>query len=82
MKVAGGTPGRKTCKMPAHYLSRAEVADLIGVKPATLDRYRLPDPDATIGTTRGWRKSTIVKWHEARPGSPVPNSPGKTATPR
>ena len=53
--------------MIARYLSRAEVAALIGVKPDTLGRYTLPKPDAVIGDVRGWRESTIRKWHESRP---------------
>ena len=31
--------------MIVRYLSRAEVADRIGVRPSTLSRYRLPDAD-------------------------------------
>lgn len=54
--------------MPERFLSLKEVAELIGVKPATLARYRLPEPDAFIGQTRGWRQATIEKWNAARPG--------------
>lgn len=50
------------------YLSTSEVADRIGVKVGTLSRYNLPDPDAYIGTTRGWTAATIDAWHAARPG--------------
>jgi hypothetical protein len=53
--------------MTAAYLSRAEVAERIGVKPDTLGRYRLPEPDATIGTVRGWLPATIDAWHQGRP---------------
>lgn len=49
------------------YLSRAEVAERIGVKPDTLGRYRLPEPDAMIGTVRGWLPATIDAWHSGRP---------------
>jgi hypothetical protein len=48
------------------YLSRAEVAARIGVKPDTLSRYRLPEPDALIGTVRGWLPATIDGWHANR----------------
>ncbi|PBA70083.1 hypothetical protein CKJ76_19530 [Mycobacterium avium] len=49
------------------YLSRTEVAERIGVKPDTLGRYKLPEPDAVIGTVRGWLPKTIDQWHQARP---------------
>lgn len=49
------------------YLSRTEVAARIGVKPDTLGRYKLPEPDAMIGGTRGWSAETIDAWNAARP---------------
>lgn len=55
---------------PVRYLSRPEVAARIGVKPDTLNRYRLPPPDAQIGVRQiGWAEATIDAWHTARPGS-------------
>lgn len=51
-----------------HYLSMAEVADRIGVKPGTLSRYRLPEPDAVIAGRRGWLPDTIDQWNANRPG--------------
>lgn len=50
------------------YLSMAEVAERIGVKPPTLSRYRLPEPDAVIGSRRGWLPDTIDAWNANRPG--------------
>lgn len=50
------------------YLSRAELAERIGVKPDTLSRYKLPEPDAMIGDTRGWTEATVDAWNAARPG--------------
>ena len=42
------------------YLSRPEVAERIGVKPDTLNRYKLPDPDAQTGARQlGWLPATI-----------------------
>lgn len=58
-----GDPMAKTI----HYLSRKEVAERIGVKPDTLGWYRLPEPDALIGTVRGWLPHTIDKWDAGRP---------------
>lgn len=49
------------------FLSRTELAERIGVKPDTLGRYKLPEPDAMIGSTRGWTAETIDAWHAARP---------------
>jgi len=67
------------------YLSRSQVAELIGVKPASLSRYDLPEPDVAIGTgprtVRGWRASTILTWHASRPFAGVndaTSSPGST----
>jgi hypothetical protein len=51
-----------------HYLNRRRVAERIGVAPGTLGRYKLPEPDAMIGTVRGWLPETIDRWHAARPG--------------
>nr|BFF07593.1 hypothetical protein GCM10023233_25620 [Brevibacterium otitidis] len=48
--------------------SVSEVAELLEVQPATLSRYKLPEPDALIGRTRGWRRETIVEWNASRPG--------------
>lgn len=50
------------------YLSRTEIARHIGVSPDTLGRYKLPKPDAMVGTVRGWKPATIQKWQDARPG--------------
>lgn len=62
--------------MTQHYLSRAEFAERIGVKPATMGRYKLPEPDVMIGSTRGWSAETVDAWHAARPGR------GKRAEPQ
>ncbi|NHI16887.1 helix-turn-helix transcriptional regulator [Microbacterium excoecariae] len=51
------------------YLSRKQVAERLGVAPASLSRYKLPEPDATIGDVRGWLPDTIDAWNESRPGS-------------
>lgn len=53
---------------PVRYLSRPEVAHRIGVKPDTLNRYKLPTPDAQIGARQiGWLPETIDAWNAARP---------------
>jgi predicted DNA-binding transcriptional regulator AlpA len=53
---------------PKRYLSRPEVAERIGVKPDTLNRYRLPEPDAQIGARQvGWLPATIDAWNASRP---------------
>lgn len=54
---------------PVRYLSRPEVAERIGVKTDTLNRYKLPTPDAQIGVRQiGWLPSTIDAWNATRPG--------------
>jgi len=50
------------------YLSRAEFATRIGVKPDSLNHYPLPEPDALIGERKGWLPATIDAWNRRRPG--------------
>ncbi len=50
------------------YLSSPEVAERLGVTRGTLNRYKLPAPDAMTGKTRGWLPETIDAWNAARPG--------------
>lgn len=52
---------------PVRYLSRTEVAKLLGLAPSTLSRYRLPEADVIVGDVRGWSETTILEWHAARP---------------
>lgn len=51
---------------PIRYLERAEVAARIGVRPATLARYKLPPADAMVGSRRGWLPATIDAWQAGR----------------
>jgi predicted DNA-binding transcriptional regulator AlpA len=55
--------------MTARYLSLKEVGERLHVKNAAA--YRLPEPDALIGTTRGWLPETIDQWNARRPGRGV-----------
>jgi predicted DNA-binding transcriptional regulator AlpA len=50
------------------YLSTTELAERIGVGRSSLGNYRLPEPDAMIGATRGWLPETIDAWNASRPG--------------
>lgn len=50
------------------YLSRPQIAAKIGVQPDTLNRYKLPEPDAMIGVLPGWLEATIEDWNASRPG--------------
>lgn len=54
--------------MTIRFLTTGEFAERIGVKKATLNRYKLPPPDALIGTNRGWLPQTIDDWQARRPG--------------
>lgn len=63
-----GTPAMSGAAAAEHYLSSTQVAELIGVQRGALSRYRLPEPDATIGKVRGWRRETITEWQARRPG--------------
>lgn len=65
------------------YLNAGDVAERIGVKRATLSRYRLPEPDALLGVgpsaRPGWLPATIDTWNGQRPGRGWwgPTPPGK-----
>lgn len=54
------------------YLSPAEAAKRVGITTDTFHSYRkkglVPDPDAMIGTVRGWLPETIDAWQKNRPG--------------
>lgn len=50
------------------FLSRKEVAQRLGVKTDSINGYDLPEPDAVIGTHRGWLPETIDRWRAMRPG--------------
>ncbi|MGM5069836.1 XRE family transcriptional regulator [Rhodococcus qingshengii] len=52
----------------AHYLSATQFAERIGVQPGALSRYKMPEPDAYIGKTRGWLPETVDEWNANRPG--------------
>ena len=61
---------------PTRYLSLSGLADRIGVRVGTIQRYsrdgRLPAPDVLVGdgprAVRGWSEATVDAWQEARPG--------------
>lgn len=54
-----------------HYLSISDIARLLKVTRATASVYKLPEPDATIGRTRGWKETTIKRWAARRPRKPI-----------
>jgi hypothetical protein len=51
-----------------HYLSVTQIAQRYGVTTAAVASARLPQPDAMIGSTRGWLPEKIEAWYAARPG--------------
>lgn len=57
--------------MTTRYLSLTEVASRLGITTGALAGYKLPEPDALIGRTRGWLPETIDSWNAARPGRGV-----------
>ena len=61
--TAAASPGHEAQESPLHYLSVGEVAELLGVTNAELEKASdLPEPDATVARTRGWLDSTIERW--------------------
>lgn len=61
--------------MAIHYLGKSAFAARIGVKPDTLNRLKLPPPDAMIGDIRGWLPETVDTWNARRPGSGQVSNP-------
>jgi len=67
--------------MTERLLSVTDVARLLGVTQQAVTQAKLPPPDVTIGTTRGWRPETIETWIPTRPGKGVGGGrPRKQAT--
>lgn len=64
VRLSVGRPEMST----ARYLSLKEVGERIGTSNPAARGYHLPEPDALIGTTRGWLPETIDAWNAARPG--------------
>ena len=57
--------------MTTRYLSLTEVARRLGITTGALAGYKLPEPDALVGRTRGWLPETNDEWNAARPGRGV-----------
>lgn len=57
--------------MTIEYLSVTDVAKRLGISTAAVSTYKLPQPDALIGRTRGWSAETIDQWNASRPGRGV-----------
>lgn len=56
-------------KRPNPAPGKMPVGERLNVKNAAA--YRLPEPGAMIGSTRGWLLETIDRWNAARPGRGV-----------
>ena len=63
--------------MARQQLDTKAVAELLGVTPETINRYRVgdraakygfPEPDGRIGGRPWWWSTTIEKWRKNRPG--------------
>ena len=55
--------------MTTEYLGIKQVSERLSVANAA--SYDLPEPDVTIGRTRGWLPKTIDQWDAQRPGRGV-----------
>lgn len=77
---------------PEALLDSAKVAELVGVDPATIRRYKaadptFPPPDVVLGNAPGWYRKTIERWQGLRPGrgagggrpTKTSSDPGRTA---
>lgn len=60
----------KLSTVPGQMLTTGEVAELAGIKPASVRRLRVrgtfPKPDGYFGPTPWWRPATIMAWQETR----------------
>ena len=65
--------------MTIKYLSVTDVSKRLGISTAAVSAYKLPQPDALIGRTRGWLPETIDQWNAQRPGRGVGG--GRTSAP-
>ena len=52
--------------MTTEYLGVTDVAKRLGISTAAVSAYKLPEPDATIGRTRGWLPDTIDQSSRSR----------------
>jgi predicted DNA-binding transcriptional regulator AlpA len=54
------------------YLTSDQLADRLGIKRASIHRYRtrgdIPEPDEYAGRTPLWAVVSIEKWEAERPG--------------
>lgn len=61
--------GRLSCGLTDHMLSRAEIADRLGVSTETINAWRrngrFPEPDLRVGRTALWSEATVTAWQEA-----------------
>ncbi len=48
--------------VPVRYLSKADIARLLGVSRAMMGYYHLPEPDVYVGRSSGWSREKIEKW--------------------
>lgn len=78
--AAAETSTAKLSAMSGQMLTTAEVADLLGVKPASVRRYihrgTFPQPDGHLGVTPWWSPDTVRAWERSRRG---PGRPAKAA---
>lgn len=50
------------------YLSTSEMAERLGLVSRGSLPKNLPEPDALIGSIRGWLPETVDEWQRNRPG--------------
>lgn len=54
---------------PTRLLLRPQVEELLGLAPEALRKYRMPPPDALVGSRPqlAWTEATIRAWNSTRP---------------
>ena len=61
--------------MGIEYMSVTDVAKRLGISTAAASAYKLPQPDATIGRTRGWLPEAADVHAKTRTNNNIPRPP-------
>jgi excisionase family DNA binding protein len=68
---------RRVSEPLSAYMTTRDIAAYLGVKPSTVTAYlargQFPTPDAVIGATKLWNRSTVEAWAARRPRKGKPS---------
>jgi excisionase family DNA binding protein len=68
---------RRVSEPLSAYMTTRDIAAYLGIKPSTVTAYvargQFPGPDAVIGATKLWKRSTVEAWAARRPRKSQPS---------